>query len=158
MKFTSTKSLIFIILVLFLTNVLLLFFFVSKRDAGNKNHASNGLYTVLKDSVGFSENQLAQYQDLRTHQFEQVKPLFDQIRKSKENFYQLIYEENLIDSIKMEKADSIGQSQKMLDLQMFNYFKEVRNICTPEQLPQFDKALQNVVKNMTGRRKKAMKH
>ena len=158
MKFTTTKSLVFIILVLFLANVLLLFFFVSKSNAENKSHGSNGLYTVLKDSVGFSENQLAQYQDLRKNQFEQVKPLFDQIKKSKENFYQLIYEENLTDSIKMQKADSIGQSQKMLDLQMFHYFQQVRKICTPEQLPQFDKALQNVVKSMTGKRKKSMKH
>lgn len=158
MKFTSTKSLVFIILCLFLTNVLLLFFFVAKNDKGNRNHESTGLYSVLKDSVQFSENQLAQYQDLRTQQFKKVKPLFDQIRKSKENFYQLLPTENLSDSIKFQKADSIGNSQQMLDLQMFNYFQQVRRICTPEQLPQFDKAIQGVVKNMMGRRKKSMKH
>ncbi len=158
MKFTSTKSLVFIILCLFLTNVLLLFFFVAKNNKGNRNHESTGMYSVLKDSVQFSENQLAQYQDLRTQQFKKVKPLFDQIRKSKENFYQLLSVENLSDSIKFQKADSIGKSQQMLDLQMFHYFQQVRKICTPEQLPQFDKALQGVVKNMMGRRKKSMKH
>lgn len=148
------KSLITIIIFLLVTNVAMLIFFMvmSKPvDKRSKNRTENGIYNSLQKDVGFSKDQLDQYQALRTEQHNNVKPLFDEVRKSKEDFYGLLYSGNVSDSLINADADSIAQTQKQLDMQMLNHFKKVRNICTPDQLQKFDSVIKKVVVRMISR-------
>jgi Spy/CpxP family protein refolding chaperone len=150
----KNKALIFIIIFLLITNIAMLIFFVVLRNPGNKKYSNrdqNGMSTLLQKEVGFSKEQLDQYQALRTKQRQNIKPLFNEVRKAKENFYGLIYSPSVSDSLLIADADSIAQTQKKLDLQMFHHFKMVRNICTPDQLQKFDSTIKKVVARMTGR-------
>lgn len=150
---TKTKSLVFIIILLLITNVALMIFFMVKHKPGEKGYRDreqSGMYNSLQKEVGFSEDQLKQYQTLRKEQFQKLKPLFNEVRKSKENFYSLLYVENPTESLINAVADSIGQNQKILDLQMFTYFQKIRNTCTPGQLPKFDSTIKKVVLRMMG--------
>lgn len=151
------KSLISIIIFLLVTNFAMLIFFmvISKPiDKKYRNHDQNGIYTLLQKEVGFSQAQLDQYQVLRTQQRKNIKPLFDKVRKAKEDFYGLLYSANISDSLINADADSIGKTQKELDLQVFNHFKMVRNICTPDQIQKFDSSIKKVIARMTGRPEK----
>ena len=56
------------------------------------------------------------------------------------------------DSLINAGADSIAQKQETLDMQMFRYFKNIRNICTPDQLQKFDSTIKNEVARMVGGR------
>jgi periplasmic protein CpxP/Spy len=148
------KTLVSIIIFLLITNFAMLIFFmvISKPvDKRSRSRDQNTISALLQKEVGFSQGQLDQYQVLRTQQRQNVKPLFDEIRKSKENFYGLLYANNLSDSIVNADADSIAQTQKKLDLQMFNHFKNVRNLCTADQLQKFDSSFKKVITRMTGR-------
>jgi hypothetical protein len=82
---------------------------------------------------------------------ETVKPLFNEVRNSKKEFYGLIYSSNIPDSLLNADADSIAQKQKRLDLQMYNYFKNIRNICTSGQTQEFDSVIKKVVVRMVAR-------
>lgn len=151
---TTKKSLLIVIFLLIIIDVVILFFFVSKNKPENSrqhDRKEGGLYTMLKDEANFSEEQIAQYQILREEQFKKVKPLFGEIRKSKDSFYSLLYLETIPDSTINALSDSIAMDQKALDLQMFNYFRQIRSLCTGEQLPQFDSSIKKVVMRMTGR-------
>ncbi len=148
------RSLISIIIFLLVTNFAMLIFFMlmsKPTDKRSRIHEENGIYNSLQKEVGFSNDQLNQYQNLRNQQRVNVKPLFNEIRKTKENFYALLNSDNVPDSIINADADSIATKQKRLDLQMFNHFKSVRNICTTEQLPKFDSAIKKLVVRMIGR-------
>ena len=144
------KALVFIIIFLLVTNFILLILFMSNNSFDKKQtkHDQKGLYTLLQKEVGFSDVQLNQCQALRTQQRKTIKPLFNSIRGSKESFYELLYKENLPDSILNKSADSIAAAQKQLDLQMFDHFKNIRNICTPEQVPKFDSSIKKVIARM----------
>ena len=67
-----------------------------------------------------------------------ARPLFNELRNAKKDFYGLIYNKNIPDSLLNAEADSIAKKQKKLDMQMFRYFNNIRNICTPEQTEKFD--------------------
>ena len=151
---TKTKSLVTIIIFLLITNIGMLIFFilVSKpADRKPRNHETNGMYTSLQNEVGFSKEQLDKYQLLRKEQMGKVRPLFNEVRNAKKDFYGLIYSENISDSLIEADADSIAQKQKSLDMQMFGYFKNIRNICTPSQIQKFDSTLKKEVTRMVGR-------
>lgn len=133
--------------------MLLFFLFSGKQpERKPKDRSQNGMYNSLQNEVGFSKDQLVQYQSLRKAQMEKVKPLFNGVRKAKKDFYDLLYSDNLPDSLIKMNADSIAQKQKNLDTQMFMYFRSIRNICTPDQLQKFDSSMKKVVQRMVGGR------
>ena len=70
---------------------------------------------------------------------------------AKKDLYDLLYTSNTSDSLITADADSIAQKQKRLDLQMFGYFKNIRDICTSNQLQKFDSTINKVVIRMIGR-------
>ena len=153
---SKTRSLVTIIIFLLVTNVGMLLFFIFsskpsvKKDSG-REQGSGSMYNSLKNEVGFSTAQLEQYQVLRKQQRDIVRPLFGELRGAKKEFYDLLYTDAVSDSLVIADADSIAQKQKRLDMQMFGYFKNIRNICTPGQLQKFDSTVNKVVVRMVGR-------
>lgn len=162
MKIASTrKSLLIVIFFLLIIDVIILFFFVSKNrpvKTENRDHKQSGMSSMLTEEVHFTPEQIGKYQELRKEQFTEIKPFFGGIRRSKDNFYSLLYEKEVSDSIINVFADSISINQKKLDVNMFHYFKSIRNICTEEQLPKFDSSIKKVVMRMTGSRKNKSKN
>ena len=151
---SSRKSLLIIIFLLLIINFAVLFFFVSKNKPENnhqRDRKEGGLYTMLTKDANFTPDQIAKYQELREEQFTNVKPLFSKIRKSKDNFYSLLYKENVSDSTINAMSDSIAINQKALDVQMLTYFQNIRSICTSDQIPKFDSSIKKIVMRMTGR-------
>lgn len=150
---TKTKSLVTIIIFLLITNIAMLIFFIAlgkPPDKRQKNHEPNDMYNLLQNDVGFSKDQLDQYQVLRKEQRDEAKPLFIELRNAKKNFYGLIYNKNIPDSLLNADADSIAQQQKKLDMQMFRYFNNIRNICSPDQLEKFDTIINVQIIRMVG--------
>ena len=151
---TKNKSLVSIIIFLLITNIaMVVFFLVLNKPDQKDSHGrdQNGMSGMLQKEVGFSKDQLDTYQSLRKNNMDTVHALFDDLRKSKMDFYNLIYSSSVSDSSLNKAADIIAEKQKALDLHMFNHFKMVRNICTPGQLQTFDSTIQKVFIRMTGK-------
>lgn len=132
---------------------MLIFFLVLNKPVQKNSRGKDqgGMSGILQKDVGFSKDQLNTYQLLRKEQLDTIHSLFDQLRKTKVNFYEMIYTSQVSDSAVNNAADAIAQKQKTLDLYMFNHFKLVRNICTPDQLQKFDTTIKKVIVRMTGR-------
>jgi protein CpxP len=149
---SKNKSLISIIIFLLIMNLAMLVFFLVLNNQGQRNshgHDQNGISGLLQKEVGFTKEQLDTYQSLRKDHFDKVHALFDELRKTKTDFYNLIYTSQVSDSSVNGAADLIAEKQKKLDLNMFNYFKMVRNICTTDQLQKFDTTIKKVLIRMT---------
>ena len=151
---TKNKSLVSIIIFLLITNIAMLVFFLVLNKPPQKEvraHDQKGMSGMLEKEVGFSKDQVDTYLSLRKIQMDTVHVLFDELRKSKMDFYNLIYSSQVSDSSLNKAAGIIAERQKVLDLEMFNHFKKVRNICTPDQLQKFDSTLKKVIIRMTGK-------
>lgn len=151
---TKNKSLISIIVFLLITNIVMVVFFLVLNKPAQRNFRSkdqNGMSGMLQKDVGFSNGQLNTYQTLRKAQLDSVHLLFDDVRKAKIDFYNLLYAPNVPDSALSMAADQIAVKQKTLDLHMFNHFKLVRSICTPDQLQKFDTTIKRIIVRMTGK-------
>lgn len=152
----TNRVLLFIVLVLLVTNVVLLFFFVFKPEKSKRVHSQpvitqdSGMAATLKDSVGFNDQQIAAYLDLRSVQRPKLKQYFSTMRRLKQEFYGMV-NDAAQDSASQALADSIGIMQQTIDLHMRNYFLQIREISTPEQLPAFDKTIKKATARMIGR-------
>ncbi|MEO6330331.1 MAG: hypothetical protein ABIO55_15460 [Ginsengibacter sp.] len=151
------RSLIFAIVFLLITNIALLLFLVLNRDDHHKtdNRGLNTVGTFLKDEIGFDDQQMSIYQNLRKSDFERGKPEFDSLKAAKGRFYLNIYNDTIPDSVINKLAVTIGEAQIAVDRHMLRHFKSLRRICTPAQLPKFDSSFKTVVEKVTmGKSKK----
>ncbi|MBO9151564.1 periplasmic heavy metal sensor [Chitinophaga sp. GCM10012297] len=155
--FARNKVLSILVIILLLTNFLLLFFFVWKTpEEAPKTGTSRGrgeVMQLLEKEVGFSKQQLDQYKQLKDQHWERLKPAFGDLRAARDRFYVLLKEDSVADSVLTAAADSIGARQVVIDLQTYRHFRDVRALCTTEQLPRFDSVVQHVMKKMNNFRK-----
>ena len=153
MSTSRNKSLIFIIAVLLLTNIAVLGYFLwyKKPDKPQRMDRKPGIETPLQDEVGFNEDQMVQYRQYRDEQMKALKPMFDDMRKTKDSLFRMIGNENANDSTANSIAEAVAQKQKAIDLRMYNHFKRIRGLCKPEQLPKYDSLIQRMMRKMGGR-------
>ena len=153
---SSSKSriLIFIIAVLLISNIAMLIFFLSgKRDMpkpDNEKRPGYGMSETLKKEAAFDDQQVKQYEDLREKHWEKMKPMFHDMQVTKSSFYSLVKDNSLADSSVAALATQIGEKQKAIDYQIFQHFRQVRNICRPDQQSKFDTIYSGIVKRMSG--------
>src|SRR5688572_8040338 len=152
----NNKLLLLITSVLLVANISLLYFFVfNKPSHPGKTNPIKPIEKV-KNEVGLTDEQASQYDSLRTNQFKNMKPLFEDLTKSKEDFFSLIYQQSVNDSVLNSYASRIGAKQMELDLSTFHYFQSIKALCTEEQKPKMDSFIKQIVKriiNNNGSRK-----
>lgn len=144
------KIFISIIAILLVTNLVLLVFLLrlNNQIAPKKRL---GFSDKLKNEVGFTPEQLTIYEPKRKAFWKRVRERFDEIKKTKEEFYYLMYDSSVPDSVLESRADVIGNQQKELDLQFIRHFKDIRSLCNPDQLQKYDSLLPPLIERMTAR-------
>jgi hypothetical protein len=141
------KLLLLIVGVLLLANIGLLYFFVFNRPGHPPRLMDNPVQKVKKE-VGLNDEQTALYDSLRSNQFKNMKPLFNDLTKSKEEFFSLIYQPVVSDSALSSYASRIGEKQMALDMSTFRYFQSIKALCTEEQKPKMDSVIKQIVKRI----------
>jgi periplasmic protein CpxP/Spy len=149
-QLSRNKVLLTIIAILLITNIVMLVLFLRMKPHVQEPKKL-GFTEKLKNQVGFSAEQMAVFEPKKKVFWTRVRESFDEIKKTKEDFYNYMYDPSVPDSILEAKADIIGKQQRDLDLYVIRHFKDVRTLCTPEQLPKFDSLLPPLIERMTAR-------
>jgi len=146
------KLLLLIIGVLLVANVGLLYFFVFNKPSHPPRLTEQQMRDKAKEKVmsevGLNAEQAALYDSLRSNQFRNMKPLFQDITKSKEDFFTLIYQQGVSDSVVNSYAAKIGEKQMELDVSTFHYFQSIKALCNEEQKPKMDSFIKQIVKRI----------
>jgi hypothetical protein len=142
-----------IIILLLLTNIGMLAFFLWPKlgsDANREGAKSGGMVETLKNDVGFDSVQVKEIVRLRESHWKKMKPLFEDLQNTKNDFYLLLKSPETPDSVVFKAASLIGEKQRVVDLQMFQHFKNSRLVCRPDQRPKYDSVVQIIIKRMSG--------
>ena len=150
---SRNKVLLSIIAILLVADIIILVFLFWVKNPSGKNyhgeHTGLGITEFVTKDIGFTTEQLKTFGEMKNAHREKMKPLFENLSKTKEQFYQLMKDQAVADSTLDSAASLIGQKQKELDLQTFSYFKSLRNLCTPDQLSRFDSLFPNILQKLT---------
>lgn len=150
MSNSRNRNLLIIIGVLVLTNIAVLVYFLGQKPVKPEHNDRNktGISEALQKEVGFTDEQIAQYKQLKEVQKQTIRPMFDDMRIAKDSLFKLLSYPGVDDSLLNKVSDVIAQKQKAVDMQTFNYFKKIRTLCTPEQQPRYDSVVQRMFKKM----------
>lgn len=141
---TNNRTLIAIIVLLLITNLLVLGYFLRSNQSFKKER-KDGFAAALQKEVGFTDSQIAQFNELKTTNWTLAKAKMDEMKKLKKNFFDLVKNNSATDSVVIFMADSISAMQKQINLNAFRHFKAVRDVCTPNQLSAFDSLMKRMV-------------
>jgi Spy/CpxP family protein refolding chaperone len=156
----KSKIFLVIIAILLVANIAMLTFFLQKKepvDKGRRPDRKAMIAEFLQKEIGFTTQQLAQYDSLSNQQQEKMKALFDTMRSNKTQQFKQLAAVNFTDSAINTVADQSAAAQKIMELQMYNHIKAVRALCTPQQQPAFDSLFVKVFNRRGEARKKTTK-
>jgi len=155
---SKTKILVTAVVFLLLTNIAMLVFFLCCKDPGRKNDHGGGreamMRNFLQKDIGFTDQQLQQYDTLAKVHKENTKSSMDEMRNSREQDFKEISSGGFNDSTISLVATRSSARQKDMLGKMFLYFKDIRKLCTPDQQPKFDSLFYKIWSRKDDKRKK----
>lgn len=140
----KNKMLIIIIAILLLANIGLLFFAFWPKKRSQHGKDRDSISYALENKIGFSEEQMNNYEGLKDAHKQKMKPLLEALRTSKENFYNLLQQTHS-DSVVANALTEIGSRQEAVDSQIYIHFRDIRSMCNPQQIPGFDSLVKKLV-------------
>jgi Spy/CpxP family protein refolding chaperone len=153
--FKNNIILLLVITALILVNLALVFFAFTNKETRKppmtQEERMRHTEEKLKNEVGFNDDQIKKYEELRKQHFESIHPKFEQLEQTKESFLNLVYQNNLTDSAIQSGSAKICEEQRSIDEQMLRHFVSLRQLATEEQRPKLDSFLQRIIKRMTGK-------
>ena len=120
-----------------------------------KNERANSPKEFLATKLNFSGSQRDAYFELAKEHNEAAKIIREQVKIDKDNFFQLLKSDTIIDSARNNAAGRVSMSIQSLDILTFEHFKKVRTLCTAAQKPKFDELIQKMVNSVNNPQKGA---
>ena len=146
----KNKVIAWLIALLIIANVATLVFSWVGRF---KHQRDNSPREFLAAKLNFSESQKNAYFELAKNHNENANKIRGQIKIDKENLFQLLKTEQIVNTIKNNAALKVSLSIQSLDILTFDHFKKVRALCTEEQKPKFDELIQKMVNSVNNTQK-----
>lgn len=145
---TRNKILLLIIGVLLLTNIILASFLLLNKPSakrGMRGGRSTMIASFLQKEIGFNQQQLKQYDSLSEPNHNKVKAMFDTLGTYKDSQFKQLAIDNFSDTAIVKTAEAIATKQKEIEIVLYKHFKEIRNLCTTQQQPEFDSLFYKVI-------------
>jgi protein CpxP len=154
----NNKALIFLVVILLLSNIgLLLYFLVWKKSDHKASGPPRGDFSIvdfMKKEVGFDSVQTKQFQQLHEGNRDSLKIIGDSIRASKNALYKLMQQPVPASDIVVNAAvDAVSKHQQQMELTIFRHFQQVRAICSAEQQVKLDSIVSRMNNRPSGYRR-----
>jgi hypothetical protein len=147
----KNNLLTWVVLVLVIANLVILTIFLSGRGNGHPGPPEQASDFIVRE-LKFTEDQQKSYMELVSEHRTMAAGARENIRKAKNNFFELLQSAEVNDSLKQAALKTIGKQTEDLDLITFDHFKKVRDLCTPDQQKKFDSIINQVLRMMSGPR------
>lgn len=154
----NNKILTIAVVLLLIANIALVaMMLMGKKDGREKRGERPDAAAMMAKELNMSDQQQAEYKQLRDEHFKNVKPYFDSVRVAKTAFFALTKEANVSDSTIQAYSNRVAEKRAALDKFTFEHFRKVRNLFTPEQQPKYDSFIQKMMQRERGKRDSAEK-
>tara|TARA_B110000046_G_scaffold88676_2_gene96781 strand:- start:23594 stop:24061 length:468 start_codon:yes stop_codon:yes gene_type:complete len=146
----KNKLYVLVIVALFISNGMLVFFMTQKGHRGKPGHTPN---EIIIDRLSFNNEQIKNYSELVFVHKKTTRDLMKSIRSQRSLLYNLL---NTTGST--SKVDStvtkIGILQEELERLNFNHFRDIQTLCNSQQLKDFKDLSKEFAKIFEGRKGK----
>lgn len=145
---SKNKILVWAVIFLIIANVAVLATILIMHNKQGHQRGTPADYLVKE--LDLNEDQQNKLHTLAKEHHEQSEKIKEQIKKSRENFFNLISQSKNdssknIDSLRLTFLSETTTKLRELEQLTFDHFKQIRAICTPQQQKKFDEIIEDVL-------------
>ncbi|MFP4526073.1 MAG: Spy/CpxP family protein refolding chaperone [Bacteroidales bacterium] len=128
----------------------------NKTQSDSIRHPKRGDHfgQFIKEKLNFDKNQYNEFSEIRRRNRQKQMSLHKKMQEKRNRMMEELASDQPNEDKLLEINDSITEIQSELNKVLINYFKEVREICNPEQREEFNK----LIRDMHERRHKQHRH
>jgi protein CpxP len=105
---------------------------------------------MIIEELKFTKEQTSKFETLVDEHRKAMRELEEKSRELREEYFSLLASDSPDQKKKEELETTIANNQKAIDVVTFDHFKQVRELCTPEQKKRFDEIIGDIIKHMRG--------
>lgn len=148
----TSKILRITVIAILAINIAVIGYLLINKDVFFGNKPPKPREIVIK-KIGFSEDQIKQYDVTITKHQNRIKALDNSIRKTKNELYSRLKDSSAEIDTNDSLVRKINTFQKQIEITHYNHFIEIKKICKPEQLEKFNALTNELSKIFSGKRK-----
>jgi hypothetical protein len=144
---TKIKLLSIAVIGLLLINIgILAFLFLRKHvpPPDRPMRGREGPKNIIIERLHFDKEQVAQYEKLIEQHQQNLQQLDGQIRMTKNQLYSTLATDNIAG--KDSLANKLGEIQRQIESVHYNHFTDIKKLCKPEQLENFNALTHDLAK------------
>lgn len=140
--FAQKKLLVRIVILLSLLNLLSTGIFIWKDffhrpPPANQFYVNHDVSDVLKNELNLTEKQIEQFRNLRSDFIEKEKIISKIIRDERDSMNREMFNNQTNDELVISIAQRIAENEKKMELLRYEQAKQLKKICSSEQLEKF---------------------
>jgi len=152
-NFTNNRWLSVITLLLLTANIVTLALLWTNKKAGGRGEGvypppQGQVFEFLTNELKLDASQQETYRKLRDEHRGGQKAIQDSIRKAKDEFFTLLQQPAVSDSMIHIYSRKAVDAEQRLDEFTFRHFQKLRAICNAEQQKRFDEIIQDALRRM----------
>jgi protein CpxP len=145
------RWLIIAIVLLLLINIATIALLWSGKDDGRRpGPGGEAAAEFIIRETNMDDAQRQQYRQLVQQHRDAAEQIRREMGRSKENFFELLRQTNVPDSVLHSASAKANERSQELDILTFRHFAEVRKILRPQQQETFDHIIQEALRMMGG--------
>jgi hypothetical protein len=142
---------LFLVIILVASNILLGYLLMQTGNQPAQKKRKGNDVSAWYAEVGLEQDQIDTFKILKEEYFNDMKPLWSDLRQLKDSLYQQL-DKGVEDSSSQNILLMISQKNLEADSRTFLHFTKLRKFCTPTQQARFDTIIPKLI-NRTGRRR-----
>lgn len=158
----NNRLLILLVVLLLISNLGILFYFLNIQKApkpkSDQKPSSKSIVSYVQKKVGLTDDQAARYRVLIDQHHDSLRILSDSNRVARLAFFKLLTDSTSTNEAIQAALHRVGASQEAIEMNNYQHFKNVRALCTGEQLPKFDSLLVRFVNRSSGKPPRSSSH
>lgn len=152
MSQTKYKWMVFLVLILLISNMVLAFFLFFANDKREKKKDTPDEWAMkIYNEIGLDTTQITLFKKEKDDFFSTMRPVWNENKKAKDSLYQNLAS-NLSDSTVNDLLEKIKTTNHFSDSFTYAHFTKLRALCTPDQQLRFDTIIPKIVSRSRNRR------
>lgn len=146
--FTKNKMLFWCVIVLVIVNVVTLTTVWSRKPHPARPAGSGGPQdgqAIMQERLHLSDDQVQQFERIRSEHFMRTRPLQDDMHKIRMDVLDEIFAPEPDDVKILEQLAELGNLQYKFEDQLFEHFRELKEVCDYKQTEELKKMLRGLI-------------
>ena len=155
-QITRSKWFVISFAVLLVSNIILVVMLFRNEEKPEEKRGTAFSQMVTELQLDTTQQQI--FKQRKDSFMKTMKPLWEDIRKSKYEMYLHLQQADTPDSVMHRLAVVIGEKTTMSEEQQYRHFRELRMVCTPEQRVRFDTLVPQLISRYRNRKQPPATH